>query len=246
MARQNINITVNGIREEYPVTYKSKTLKSNLSFASQVTDEGTLYVIKWDFNLGGATVNIPQNCILQFDGGVLRNGTLNLNGTRIWPCYDALTEGSVTVTGSPARGTIGIIENKPKWWSGNKWSEIGGELYYKEYGTQHFGGEVEGLEDFDYYAVPVRDLQNALEAYGHLAVKYGFTACVLLQGSDDDISMADLVDSADISNPDNFKLPYTFTSYEETSIDNMESTDYIFFCEKPNSKHISTDLRITY
>lgn len=35
------------------------------------------YVISKDYDLRGATVNIPQNCVLSFQGGSLRNGTLS-------------------------------------------------------------------------------------------------------------------------------------------------------------------------
>ena len=38
--------------------------------------ENTSYVIQADYDLKGATINIPDGCVLQFDGGSLRNGCL--------------------------------------------------------------------------------------------------------------------------------------------------------------------------
>ena len=38
--------------------------------------ERTKYVIKWDFDLDGKTITVPENCVLEFDGGSLRNGTI--------------------------------------------------------------------------------------------------------------------------------------------------------------------------
>lgn len=41
-----------------------------------VNCEGYKYVIRWDFDLNGKTILVPENCILEFDGGTLSNGTI--------------------------------------------------------------------------------------------------------------------------------------------------------------------------
>lgn len=38
--------------------------------------ERTKYVIKWNFDLDGKTITVPENCALEFDGGSLKNGTI--------------------------------------------------------------------------------------------------------------------------------------------------------------------------
>lgn len=38
--------------------------------------ERTKYVIKWNFDLDGKTITVPEKCVLEFDGGSLRNGTI--------------------------------------------------------------------------------------------------------------------------------------------------------------------------
>lgn len=42
--------------------------------------EGSVFVIKENYDLGGRTSTIPKNCSLRFEGGSISNGTLVLNG----------------------------------------------------------------------------------------------------------------------------------------------------------------------
>lgn len=58
-------------------------LKPYKSFASQIKESGRIYHIQYDFNLNNRTVVIPNNCTLVFEGGSIRNGTLDLNECRI-------------------------------------------------------------------------------------------------------------------------------------------------------------------
>lgn len=53
-----------------------KILRGNASFASQVNAENTIYVIRYNFDLGGNTINLPSNIVLRFDGGTLKNGSI--------------------------------------------------------------------------------------------------------------------------------------------------------------------------
>ena len=57
-------------------------LRKNKTFAEQLTQTNTIYVIRYDFVLTG-NVTIPANCELKFDGGRLDNGTLIGNNTVI-------------------------------------------------------------------------------------------------------------------------------------------------------------------
>ena len=54
-------------------------LRKNKSFAEQVTKENTVYEIRYEFNLEGNSVTIPNNSILKFVGGHIKNGSVNLN-----------------------------------------------------------------------------------------------------------------------------------------------------------------------
>lgn len=53
-----------------------KILRKNKTFAEQLTQTDTIYEIRYDFDLGGASVTIPENCVLKFEGGKLSNGTI--------------------------------------------------------------------------------------------------------------------------------------------------------------------------
>lgn len=82
MGRPNVNWNV-GIAAEKQSTYTSKTLKAGIPFASQVTEPNTKYIIKYDFGLEGETVEMPEDCIFEFDGGKIKNGTITGNNTYI-------------------------------------------------------------------------------------------------------------------------------------------------------------------
>lgn len=67
MGFNDINLQVSGPQQPTS-TYKTKVLKGQVPFATQVTEPNTKYVIKHNFVLNG-DVTIPENCILEFDGG---------------------------------------------------------------------------------------------------------------------------------------------------------------------------------
>ena len=61
----------------YVVLDKDKT------FAEQVTQENTIYEIRHDFDLGGRSTpfTIKEGCVLKFEGGSLKNGTIKGTNT---------------------------------------------------------------------------------------------------------------------------------------------------------------------
>lgn len=59
------------------------TLNPNKSFAAQVKKAGCIYRIQYNFDLDNKTVGLPNDCVLLFDGGSVRNGTLDLNKCQI-------------------------------------------------------------------------------------------------------------------------------------------------------------------
>lgn len=63
--------------------YEVKYIDNNKPFALQVTNKNTVYVICDVFNLEGATVSIPEGCVLSFSGGLLTNGIIVGNHTGI-------------------------------------------------------------------------------------------------------------------------------------------------------------------
>lgn len=68
-----------------PTTYGMgyKILRRNKTFAEQVTKSDTIYEIRYDFDLDGASVTIPAGCVLKFVGGKIINGRIVFNDTFI-------------------------------------------------------------------------------------------------------------------------------------------------------------------
>lgn len=64
-------------------------LRRNISASKNVLTQdmmskaNTRYIIQYDYDLNGATINIPKGCVLDFQGGSFRNGVLNGNNTVI-------------------------------------------------------------------------------------------------------------------------------------------------------------------
>lgn len=58
-------------------------LRENKTFTDQVVVEDSLYEIRYNFDLNGATVTIPIGCTLKFNGGKLSNGQLVCQNTAI-------------------------------------------------------------------------------------------------------------------------------------------------------------------
>lgn len=50
---------------------------NNILTQEMINLPNTIYIIQYDYNLNGATINIPENCTLKFEGGSLSNGVLN-------------------------------------------------------------------------------------------------------------------------------------------------------------------------
>ena len=62
--------------------------ESNETFINLLTQEDintphTIYHIQYDFDLNGQTIQVPEDCVLLFEGGSLNNGTIILNDTII-------------------------------------------------------------------------------------------------------------------------------------------------------------------
>lgn len=72
-----------GKASENSYQYKQVVLIGGGTFSDQVTEPNTKYIIKYDFDLEGQTITMPANCILAFDGGQIKNGTIVTNDTTL-------------------------------------------------------------------------------------------------------------------------------------------------------------------
>ena len=110
MGFNDINLQVSGPQQPAS-TYKTKVLKGQVPFATQVTEPNTKYVIKHNFVLNG-DVTIPENCILEFDGGSISGEhTINGQNTKI--------EGKVKLSESTFGGTFALSEVYIDWFGEN-------------------------------------------------------------------------------------------------------------------------------
>lgn len=82
-------------------------LRKNKSFAEQVTLQNTIYEIRYDFDLNGKEINIPENCVLKFEGGSLSNGNLTFNKTYL--------DGNVKIDNILPSGSLANYEVHASW-----------------------------------------------------------------------------------------------------------------------------------
>ena len=87
----SVQVQVNGSQDILSAltTYTTNVLKPNVSEGTNTLSQlnfdsrNVKYVIKWDYDLLGGTIEFPENCLIEFDGGSISNGTLIGNDTYI-------------------------------------------------------------------------------------------------------------------------------------------------------------------
>lgn len=105
----NVKVTALTTNPNVPVTYKTIILKKNLVngvntlIQEMISNVNTKYIIKYNYTLG-ENIIIPENCILEFDGGSIANSTENsysLTGTatKVVNLYNYTIFSNITPTG---------------------------------------------------------------------------------------------------------------------------------------------------
>ena len=82
----------------------TKSVKRNILTDSILTRSNFIYEIKYDFDLNGETISVPENSILSFVGGSLKNGKIVFNNTVI--------EGNDTIFDIATLQVSGTIQGK--------------------------------------------------------------------------------------------------------------------------------------
>lgn len=118
----------------------------NVLTQAMINKANTIYVIQYDYDLKEASINIPENCVLQFDGGSLSNGNITLNNTFVYNSQtkklnyrygdNLYTINSTIITENNQRPSLSNIDkgtmyfdtaiNKPIFWDGSKWIDATG------------------------------------------------------------------------------------------------------------------------
>lgn len=108
-------------------TYGSMT--KNILYQDMMDQPNTTYEIKYDFDLNGGTLVVPEGCILDFKGGTIVNGIIVMDGTKVFPQGCIIEEYiGATVQGSYHVGQCFYDEaiGKPKWFNGTVWTDAMG------------------------------------------------------------------------------------------------------------------------
>lgn len=71
----------------------------NVLVQSMINSANTVYIIQYDYDLLGASIQVPAGSVLQFDGGSLSNGTIVGNATQISADKTAIFKG-ITINGT--------------------------------------------------------------------------------------------------------------------------------------------------
>lgn len=109
----------------------------NVLTQAMINKANTIYVIQYDYDLKEASINIPENCVLNLIGGAIGNGTIignktkviNLNVDRI--VLSGTWFDSGTTSNRPTNVLVGFqyfdtTINKPIFWDGSKWIDATG------------------------------------------------------------------------------------------------------------------------
>ena len=109
----------------------------NVLTQAMINKANIIYVIQYDYDLKEASINITENCVLNFIGGAIGNGTIignkikviNLNVDRI--VLSGTWFDSGTTSNRPTNVLVGFqyfdtTINKPIFWDGYKWIDATG------------------------------------------------------------------------------------------------------------------------
>lgn len=132
-----VNAIISGSRKD-SYQYKHLVLLGSRDFSDQVIYSNHKYVIRYNFDLHGQEVTIPENCIIAIDGGSISNGTLVGNNTILLNVNNtgnildnvtlSGTWGQEASTIEPDTDNLSLmyfdtVLKKPLWWNGTEFIE---------------------------------------------------------------------------------------------------------------------------
>lgn len=86
----------------------------------------TIYVIQYDYDLNGQTIKVPSGCVLEFDGGSLRNGNIICNHTFMEgkPIFNNIIIDGLLINEKLFISWFGISANDIETNNDKKWKDI--------------------------------------------------------------------------------------------------------------------------
>ena len=96
----------------------------NVLDKAKISEANTIYEIRYNFDLKGALLELPESCTLLFNGGSINNGTIVFNKTNILGISKLTDIGDITILGSFDKGLIMAMDDTVKWYDGSEWKKI--------------------------------------------------------------------------------------------------------------------------
>ena len=138
----------------YIILRKNIVDNKNILTADMISEKNTYYEVRYDFDLNGETIILPENTSLVFKGGHINNGTVIFNKGTILGIITFTDFGTATTNGVYREGLVMHTGEALQWWDGTKWKNFG------EGDTSLAGAEVEDVETTKEIATASARLDN--------------------------------------------------------------------------------------
>lgn len=101
----------------YVILRKNIVDGKNILTQEMINQPNTIYEIRYDFNLNGQEITIPDGCVLKFEGGEMKNGDVTFNNTSLQSplsyIFNTINVGG-TVLGTIPVEYFGCFPNQPE------------------------------------------------------------------------------------------------------------------------------------
>lgn len=96
----------------------------NVLEQDKISEANTIYEIRYNFDLKGNLLTLPESVTLLFNGGSINNGTLICNKTNILGISKLTDIGDVSILGTFDEGLVMAMDGTIKWYDGTEWRKI--------------------------------------------------------------------------------------------------------------------------
>lgn len=96
----------------------------NVLTQEDMSKDHTIYEVRYDFDLGGLTITLPEKCTLLFKGGSLNNGVVECNATNIIGINKFEDGGTAAFQGTFSKGLVMAFDTTIMWYDGTAWKKI--------------------------------------------------------------------------------------------------------------------------
>ena len=186
----------------------------------------TIYIIQYDYCLAGQTIEVPENCVLDFQGGSLRNGSLVLDNTYI-VSNNACFKFGLTVSGTIANDKVLSI-----------WFENNGDFYNQYVNIVNISNEskipIEFKKDtylMNYHSTGIPSIEQSVDfCFSKLVLKTYDKSSFRLSFSNSSWQNVSIEDLQDIQNAinNNNKEADVFKKYKNCVLDILsEDTEFM-------------------